>query len=51
VVVELTPEGLDVATRVNDALHAWEQSLNLPGEARAILDSVEALTTAIRATT
>jgi len=29
VVVELTPAGLALATRVNDALHAWEASLEL----------------------
>jgi DNA-binding MarR family transcriptional regulator len=50
VVVELTAAGLDLATRVNDALHAWERRLDLPGEPRAILDSVEKLTAAIRST-
>jgi beta-glucosidase len=35
-------------SRVNDSLHAWERSLDLQGEPRAMLDSVEALTTAIR---
>jgi DNA-binding MarR family transcriptional regulator len=29
VTVELTPEGLALARRVNDALHAWERSLPL----------------------
>jgi DNA-binding MarR family transcriptional regulator len=29
VVVELTPSGLALATRVNDALHAWEATLAL----------------------
>jgi DNA-binding MarR family transcriptional regulator len=29
VVVELTPAGLALATRVNDALHEWEASLEL----------------------
>ena len=29
VVVELTPSGLALATRVNDALHEWERSLEL----------------------
>ena len=29
VVVELTPEGLAVATRVNADLHAWEEGLDL----------------------
>jgi DNA-binding MarR family transcriptional regulator len=50
VVVELTPAGLAVATKVNDALHEWERSLHLPGRPRAIVDAVEALTEAIRAT-
>lgn len=50
VVVELTSAGLDLATRVNEALHAWERSLKLPGKPNAILASVEALTEAIRAT-
>jgi DNA-binding MarR family transcriptional regulator len=49
VVVELTARGLDLATKVNDSLHAWERRLDLPGEPRAILDAVEALTGAIRA--
>ena len=48
VVVELTRAGLDVATRINASLHAWERDLDLPGDARAILDSVEVLTAAIR---
>lgn len=50
VVVELTAAGLDLATRVNDALHAWERNLDLPGEPEAVLASVEILTDAIRAT-
>jgi DNA-binding MarR family transcriptional regulator len=50
VVVELTPAGLDLATRVNAALHAWELRLDLPGPPRAVLTAVEALTDAIRAT-
>jgi DNA-binding MarR family transcriptional regulator len=29
VVVELTPDGLDLATGINEALHRWEQSLGL----------------------
>jgi DNA-binding MarR family transcriptional regulator len=49
VVVELTTAGLDLATRVNAALHAWERSLDLPGRPRAIVAAVEALTDAIRA--
>jgi DNA-binding MarR family transcriptional regulator len=31
VVVDLTPEGLAVATRINADLHAWEESLGLTG--------------------
>jgi DNA-binding MarR family transcriptional regulator len=49
VVLELTPTGLDLVTRANCALHAWERSLDLPGEPPAILDALESLTTAIRA--
>jgi DNA-binding MarR family transcriptional regulator len=48
VVVELTRSGREVATRANDSLHAWERDLDLPGEPRVILDSVEVLTAAIR---
>jgi len=48
VVVELTARGRKVATNVNEALHAWERSLDLPGEPDAILASVETLTEAIR---
>jgi len=37
VVVELTPAGLALATRVNDALHKWEEELGLaPAEQREI---------------
>ena len=50
VVVELTRAGLDLATRVNEALHVWERSLKLPGKPNAILAAVEALTDAIHAT-
>jgi len=49
VVVELTTDGLELVTRVNEALHAWERSLDLPGEPRAILEAVDTLTEAIRA--
>ena len=48
VVVELTASGRALATAVNRSLHAWERSLDLPGEPQEILDSVDALTTAIR---
>ena len=36
VVVSLSAAGLRLATRVNDALHQWEQSLELPGDRDAI---------------
>jgi DNA-binding MarR family transcriptional regulator len=49
IVVELTPAGKRLAARVNDALHTWERSLDLPGDPSAIRDAVESLTTAIRA--
>ena len=49
IVLELTPTGLDLVTRANDALHAWEQSLELPGDPPAVLDTLESLTAAIRA--
>jgi DNA-binding MarR family transcriptional regulator len=47
VVVELTPAGKRLATRVNDALHGWERGLDLPGDPAIIRQAVEALTTAI----
>jgi DNA-binding MarR family transcriptional regulator len=49
IVVELTPAGKRLATRVNDALHAWERSLDLPGDPDTIRDAVEQLTAAVRA--
>ncbi len=49
VVLELTADGLNVAKRVNHALHQWERSLDLPGKPQAIIESVEALTDAILA--
>jgi DNA-binding MarR family transcriptional regulator len=49
VVVELTPAGKRLATRVNDALHAWERRLDLPGDSAAVRDTVDTLTRAIRA--
>ena len=44
VVVALTEAGLELSTRVNDALHAWERSLGL-GRAgtKAVLHSVDEL--------
>ncbi|MCB1006142.1 MAG: winged helix DNA-binding protein [Acidimicrobiales bacterium] len=46
VVVELTPEGLAVATRVNADLHAWEESLDLsPAQQRDTARVVDRLLT------
>jgi len=46
VVVELTPEGLAVATRVNADLHAWEESLQLsPAQRRETARVVDRLLT------
>ena len=47
--VHLTPAGLRLATRVNDALHVWEQSLELPGDRDAIHMVVDDLTAAVTA--
>lgn len=53
VVVELTDEGLALATRVNQQLHEWEQSLGLQGD--DVLHVIDELTDAVgnrhRATT
>lgn len=49
VVVALTVSGLRLATRVNDALHAWEQTVELPGDRRAIHLVIEDLTEAVTA--
>jgi DNA-binding MarR family transcriptional regulator len=48
VVVELTPTGLDLATRVNVALHAWERSLSLPGDHRETLARIDGVAAAIQ---
>jgi DNA-binding MarR family transcriptional regulator len=46
VVVELTPEGLAVATRVNADLHAWEDGLDLtPAQQRDTARVVDRLLT------
>lgn len=48
VVVELTAEGLSLATEVNRRLHEWERSLDLgddPAQVRAVVDG---LTAAVR---
>jgi DNA-binding MarR family transcriptional regulator len=48
VVVEATKAGVALATRVNDALHQWEASLELSApERREITDALEHLSTAI----
>ncbi|MGA7419860.1 MAG: MarR family transcriptional regulator [Acidimicrobiales bacterium] len=47
IVVELTPPGVAVATSVNRALHAWENSLDLSGAQRdqmaAVMDELSSL--------
>jgi DNA-binding MarR family transcriptional regulator len=44
VVVELTEAGLELGTRVNDALHEWENGLRLGRAQRAaLLRSVDGL--------
>jgi DNA-binding PadR family transcriptional regulator len=47
IVVELTPPGVAVATSVNRALHAWENSLDLSGTQRdqmaAVMDELSSL--------
>ncbi|MCU1488417.1 MAG: regulatory protein MarR [Actinomycetia bacterium] len=40
VVVELTPVGAELATRVNRELHEWEASLALPGDVVPVLDDL-----------
>lgn len=47
VVVELTPRGLRVATRVNQDLHAWESSLDLPRPPADVVAVLDAVTEAI----
>jgi DNA-binding MarR family transcriptional regulator len=48
VVVELSDAGLDLAVRVNAALHAWEQGLDLPRGRPEVVGMVGDLTAAIR---
>jgi DNA-binding MarR family transcriptional regulator len=45
VVVELTPVGLDLATRINAELHDWERSLDVPADTA---DTMDAVTDAVR---
>jgi hypothetical protein len=40
---------LRLATRVNDALHAWEQSLDLPGDRDSMHLVIDDLTAAVAA--
>lgn len=47
VVVELTPRGLRVATRVNRELHAWESSLDLPRPHADVVGVLDGVTEAI----
>jgi DNA-binding MarR family transcriptional regulator len=48
VVVELTPKGRNLATRVNERLHAWESSLDLSHDASHVLEIIDGLTGAVR---
>ena len=47
VIIELTPAGLRLATRVNKALHEWEAGLVVDADENAVDRVLEALTTAI----
>jgi DNA-binding MarR family transcriptional regulator len=47
VVVALTPSGLRLATRVNEALHAWERNVELPGARAEIHALIDGLTEAV----
>jgi DNA-binding MarR family transcriptional regulator len=47
VIVELTPAGLKLATRVNSALHEWEEGLDLAGDAGDVGGALDDLTTAV----
>lgn len=49
VIVSLSPSGLRLASRVNDALHVWEQSLDLPGDRDAIHRVIDDLAAAVAA--
>jgi DNA-binding MarR family transcriptional regulator len=40
VVVELTPAGAELATRVNRQLHEWEASLTLRGDVVPVIDDL-----------
>lgn len=49
VIVSLAPSGLRLATRVNDALHAWEKALDLPGDRDSIHLVIDDLAAAVAA--
>jgi DNA-binding MarR family transcriptional regulator len=51
VVIELTPAGTRLATRVNEALHAWESELELPIPAADAVQVLDAVTDAVQAQT
>jgi DNA-binding MarR family transcriptional regulator len=48
VVVSLTPRGQRVAASVNDALHAWERSLDVPRSTTRLVAILDELTEAVR---
>lgn len=47
VVVQLTDEGLHLATRVNRSLHEWEETLRLPGDLADTMAVLDEVTTAV----
>ncbi|MCU1375807.1 MAG: regulatory protein MarR [Actinomycetia bacterium] len=47
VVVELTPAGAELATRVNAQLHEWEASLELVGDSADVVAAIDGLTDAV----
>ena len=47
VVVELTPEGTALATRINAELHAWEASLELAAAPAQVVEVIDQLTDAV----
>ena len=47
IVVRLTAAGLRLATRVNRSLHAWEETLTLPGDPEAVMALLDGMTAAV----
>jgi DNA-binding MarR family transcriptional regulator len=47
VIVELTPAGLKLATRVNTALHEWEHGLDVDGDSPGVGGALDDLTAAV----